>query len=559
MSDRKRKTIEVEGNKLKKRQKKSNETDGKLNETATEIKVMKYVESRAMELSNMMLACNRIKQNKKVTQMLPNHMRRRAASHNAKRLPLRLRAAAEKSMEQSQPTKTKRPSRRHRRRPKNLLAAYLKRQQSKFWLETHIWHAKRFKMMEMWGYKIPLKPSDKGKRAAYRATKRNCTIQDISYYECIQVSGRQEDITSCLLPLFSEKTGLTLKAKSLMKGNREGMASIFKKNSYPFKSLGLIRFLWDPCENLSLNSERKLWIFVHPSSVVETMKEVLDCCCIPYLDDYEAYNEKLKKKSSSLSSTFLHHKFFCSRKFHNAKISIDCFDNKLNRFRLTGPLSTKILKKVFRSIDIKFESGENEYWWSKYYESNINKDIFNKQKSYFNSSLESMADGGVLGLVIGDPRLKSAKADDNLEEGESEALLSECAPENVHISPLWIDDVRKQLRKKISDGDLNKLKEKITVPDAQVELGTNESRIPVILIYRSGKRVRRDQNHNSFFNGASSLLGYTSGWDLIIPSAWGMPFWMSFIYNGCRAVGLEEFERRFSIVIFYTLISNQIL
>lgn len=59
---------------------------------------MKYVESRAMELSNMMKACNKIKKNKKVSQMLPNHMRRRAASHNAKRLPIRLRAAAEKSV-----------------------------------------------------------------------------------------------------------------------------------------------------------------------------------------------------------------------------------------------------------------------------------------------------------------------------------------------------------------------------------------------------------------------------------------------------------------------------
>lgn len=51
-----------------------------------------------MELSNMMKACTTIKKNKKITQMLPNHMRRRAASHNAKRLPLRLRAPAERSV-----------------------------------------------------------------------------------------------------------------------------------------------------------------------------------------------------------------------------------------------------------------------------------------------------------------------------------------------------------------------------------------------------------------------------------------------------------------------------
>lgn len=80
--------------------------------------------------------------------------------------------------------------------------------------------------------------------------------------------------------------------------------------------------------------------------------------------------------------------------------------------------------------------------------------------------------------------------------------------------------------------------------DAQVELGMDESRIPVILIYRSGRRTKTDKNYNSFINKEACPLGYANGWDLILPSGWGMPFWMSFIYNGCRAVGLEEFERK---------------
>lgn len=49
----------------------------------------------------------------------------------------------------------KKPDNRHKkRRSGTLVDVYLKRQGAKRWLETHIWHAKRMKMVEMWGYKL---------------------------------------------------------------------------------------------------------------------------------------------------------------------------------------------------------------------------------------------------------------------------------------------------------------------------------------------------------------------------------------------------------------------
>ena len=75
----------------------------------------------------------------------------------------------------------KRPSRRHRRRPGNLLQDYIRRQNTHVWLETHIWHAKRFHMADEWGYRIPLHPNDKGVRAAYRATVHHCLLQVCMY------------------------------------------------------------------------------------------------------------------------------------------------------------------------------------------------------------------------------------------------------------------------------------------------------------------------------------------------------------------------------------------
>jgi len=74
-------------------------------------------------------------------------MRRRAVSHNAKRVPSRIRQAHLTQVEKSSGgviKKPKKPSRKHRRRKSNLLSEYNRRQGTCKWLETHIWHAKRY-------------------------------------------------------------------------------------------------------------------------------------------------------------------------------------------------------------------------------------------------------------------------------------------------------------------------------------------------------------------------------------------------------------------------------
>jgi len=76
----------------------------------------------------------------------------------------------------------KRPSRRYRRRPKNLLTEYARRKRRNVWLETHIWHAKRFHMTELWGYKIPKYPNDRGVRAAYRDATTRCVLMVATHF-----------------------------------------------------------------------------------------------------------------------------------------------------------------------------------------------------------------------------------------------------------------------------------------------------------------------------------------------------------------------------------------
>lgn len=58
--------------------------------------------------------------------------------------------------------------RKHRRKIKYLLNLYEMRQRKHKWIETHIWHAKRFKMKELWGFKVAYESYDKACRTVYR-------------------------------------------------------------------------------------------------------------------------------------------------------------------------------------------------------------------------------------------------------------------------------------------------------------------------------------------------------------------------------------------------------
>ena len=60
-----------------------------------ELNMVEFIESRVREMTAMEHAARTVKGNSLQMQQVPRHMRRRAASHNVKRLPRRLRQAAQ--------------------------------------------------------------------------------------------------------------------------------------------------------------------------------------------------------------------------------------------------------------------------------------------------------------------------------------------------------------------------------------------------------------------------------------------------------------------------------
>ena len=72
--------------------------------------------------------------------------------------------------------KAKKPSCKQRRKPSNMKLEYERRQRKNKWLETHVWHAKRMKMCEKYGFKIAEHCSDKGIRQAYMSMTHGCLL-----------------------------------------------------------------------------------------------------------------------------------------------------------------------------------------------------------------------------------------------------------------------------------------------------------------------------------------------------------------------------------------------
>lgn len=89
----------------------------------------------------------------------------------------------EKSLQAGSKKKKEQPkskSRKARRRHGNLLLEFNRRQRKNMWLETHIWHAKRFHMVKKWGYCLGDRPTYKCYRPCYRAMSSHCLLQVMS-------------------------------------------------------------------------------------------------------------------------------------------------------------------------------------------------------------------------------------------------------------------------------------------------------------------------------------------------------------------------------------------
>lgn len=450
---------------------------------------------RFVEMSNLLRVLREPRQTKLVFQTLPKHMRRRAATQNPNRLPRRLRATHTSQFKKSGvPVKSKRPTRKYRRKPANLKKEYARRMTGPKpgWLETHLWHAKRFHMVTRWGYRLPWSPCDKSYRACYRANSKYCLVQDVSYMVTLQLSGPLEVLKGGFGKVTSAKCGLTINAKCFLNGKRQGQVFLFKANQYPLGCLGAVTFFWLPQRD-SEAGKSTIWLSVHPAIVAEVKRELA---------------EVFQLESSDL-------------------VSITDMGGEFNRFRLSGPLSHLVLSRALKGVKIEdrqdlplhaFLSGHT--------------DVQQTQQTFWQNiqrcdSVHQVPSNLVTSLVVEDPRLNRPNGRQPIREfsvNGGEAITE--IPDQVKESPLFHPQLMPSLAEKVlSQNQYAKARNAESVmPGQKCKFEDQMQVCPIILIQRPGE----------------TRSGFNSGWDVVIPKGYGSIFWLSFIMWGGRAGGLRE-------------------
>lgn len=142
---------------------------------------------------------------KRVFQRLPRYLRRRCTSHNVKRLPHGLRRAATAETEKLVVPRSTVLLRKKMRRTRLTQAQMdIRRQGKTKWLRTHLWHAKRFHMTDIWGYRLAVRPAEKCRRGLYKAAIYKTLLSDISYMQSMQVTASRADLSQVLEKLTGQ-------------------------------------------------------------------------------------------------------------------------------------------------------------------------------------------------------------------------------------------------------------------------------------------------------------------------------------------------------------------
>uniref|UniRef100_H3D6Z6 POP1 homolog, ribonuclease P/MRP subunit n=1 Tax=Tetraodon nigroviridis TaxID=99883 RepID=H3D6Z6_TETNG len=550
------------------------------------ITAVAFARARSAEVSAMMKAVTKTTGSCHVFGALPKHMRRRAMSHNTKRLPCRLRDVAnrmrEKSLQSGSKKKkeqAKNKSRKARRRH-NLLLEFNRRQRKNIWLETHIWHAKRFHMVKKWGYCLGDRPTYKCYRPSYRAMSSHCLLQDLSYYCCIELQGEEDRLLSALAQLTSKETGPTFAAVSSLSGQRQGSLVAYRANKYPSQPLGPVTFLWRPRARGC--SRRQLWIWAHPTMKQDLLPELQAVCqCSeavypPALpagipaevpihgeehpsgksSETEQMTGTKRKRSGEDASEPPAKKILgdatrspttpVTWRSSTTGIVLNDLTMEIVRYRLIGPQSHAVLADILEAAtECDEESGTqpSSLWWPEHCRDENKMNVHKQQADVYHAlkgvySTGELPPGTVLGLSVEDPRLtlpsKKVKAltcvkeAPEAEEEKRRELMLRGVPEHCCQSPLWEKAVRDNVTQhKISEQELNRMRSEVLVPGSRLTPTPPQGRVPILLVHQPGKQVGQE------------MSCWGAGWDLLLPKGWGMAFWVPLVYRGVRIGGLH--------------------
>ncbi|WWC62188.1 uncharacterized protein I303_104782 [Kwoniella dejecticola CBS 10117] len=455
------------------------------------IQVEKFAEARALEIHAFQNAIKvaAAQGSTRAFQSLPRHLRRRAASHNPRRVPRRLRSKAAAEIDPGD-TIAKKHQKIARLRAKGTLRDHLSRtaqfalrQKNKTWLPTHLWHAKRYHMTNIWGFRIPITPTLKSFRPAYRAGRRKVIGFDTSYFGIIELEGQKEDI----IALIGRMSGGKFAGSKYEDGSCVARILLYHFDAFPIHLIGEAEIIWEPP---SADIEgRRVWLRLNPS----IFSEVWDAVKL-------AISSLRQSGQSGLN-----------------ELQVRDLRGEINSIDLIGPRSGRVLRRVLRLC--------NDQKGSK-------KQFFENLRDL--DDPRELTEGMLVGLKVHDPRLnfpppRLSTRDDELVEEEilrSAQLLPTCS---LARSSLWDADIREDLSKAAyTKYQLDARRHRLGLPGTKLRPTSKDDRLPSILYQRS---------ISSSTNPSEGYYGFT----ILLPAGtWTQYLLSSLVYSGVLFGGIRE-------------------
>lgn len=407
-------------------------------------------------------------------------------------------------------TITTRPARPKLRRntlnvPLPVKSKFKKRQITKTWLPTHVWHAKRARMTEpknpLWRFAVPLTPNEKTYRPTHRAQgESGALVWDVSYTSTIGLYGNVAGIERVL-----KKLGITTsdcwgdKGRRWRMGTRTwtGLVSTDKDASQPRRDICPATVLWNP-EPLSEGEEgvqtlpqqrkrREVFLRVHPSAFLELFDELLRLI-----------------------------------KMETPRLYIEDLRFEIGSIEFTGPASTEVLSGVLVPYTRDGKPMESH------------GKLFKAITGLTNPA--SLPANSVLGFSVQDPRLQYPARTVNLQSVVADELLNTLAswPAEDGLQPyqLWSRDARNDGSRLPSKRAIDRRKTTKT-PGAYLKATAADPPIPIILLAQRCGVGRQAQGT----------------WTLLAPWKCIQPLWYSIVhyplYSGGnpRLGGLREMQQ----------------
>ena len=135
------------------------------------------------------------------------------------------------------------------------------------WLETHLWHTKRFHMGNLFGWSVPLVHTGRGTAAGLRLAQTNCTVQDATWSidggAVVLCAPSLEALCVTLAKICGGQAG-ALQDKLVLSGMRWGEGTVHRPGAHPLGVIGPARFLFYRQKKNGSNGYRAA-IFVHPA------------------------------------------------------------------------------------------------------------------------------------------------------------------------------------------------------------------------------------------------------------------------------------------------------